>query len=183
MKSATWTTSNAVPAPLEGTSFFCLSSCRFSTCTRTASTVGMRVCVTAKPSGNVGPRGSASLYTRVLMAPYSLLVRGVEKYELSGAPSYSVAAGNCGVPVKIGESFVANGNVRCPTCEMMAAHVARRDSVNGRMMPSLNECTFDVIRSPVPAESCVCKPAATVLTWFTTAAHVGKLTVEGVAPI
>eukprot|EP00965_Chrysotila_dentata_P116753 3859347-Pleurochrysis_carterae.AAC.1 len=65
----------------------------------------------------------------------------------------------------------------------MAAHVARRDSVNGRMTPSLNECTFDVMRAPVPADSCVCKPAATVFAWFTTAAHVGKLTVEGVAPI
>eukprot|EP00965_Chrysotila_dentata_P060340 1999855-Pleurochrysis_carterae.AAC.1 len=44
MKSPTCTTSKAVPAPLEGANFFCLSKARSSTCTRTASTVGMRNC-------------------------------------------------------------------------------------------------------------------------------------------
>eukprot|EP00965_Chrysotila_dentata_P037004 1231642-Pleurochrysis_carterae.AAC.1 len=67
MKSATCTTSKAVPAPLEGTSFFCLSKARCSTCARTASTVGMRFCVSAEPSGNAA--GSVSSYTRVCTLP------------------------------------------------------------------------------------------------------------------
>eukprot|EP00965_Chrysotila_dentata_P039613 1316765-Pleurochrysis_carterae.AAC.1 len=47
----------------------------------------------------------------------------------------------------------------------------------------MNEWTLGVIKAPEPCDSCVCKPAATEFTWFTTAAHVGKFTVEGVAPI
>eukprot|EP00965_Chrysotila_dentata_P069168 2285897-Pleurochrysis_carterae.AAC.1 len=61
----------------------------------------------------------------------------------------------------------------------MALHDASLSSWSGKTALCSNVCTSFCTKKPGPAVMRVCKPAVTEVTWFTTAAHVGKFTVEG----